>query len=108
MKKVVFHLGMTTWCRFAEYHHQRHICRASVHVLLGCGSRTEDEKFDARRFSKRRVGLKLGGFMMLSASETIIEEQSDSDHDTTADVDASVDANMHMLDTQEEVNINLT
>lgn len=41
---------------------------------------------------------------MLSASETNIEEHSDSDHDTTADVNASVDVDM--LDAQEEFDIN--
>ena len=59
--------------------------------------------YDVHDFSSAELGLKLGGFMMLSASETILEEHSDGDHDTTADVDASVDVDM--LDAREEVDI---
>jgi hypothetical protein len=55
------------------------------------------------RSPSAELGMKLGGFMMLSASETILEEHSDGDHDTTADVDASVDVDM--LDAREEVDI---
>jgi hypothetical protein len=46
---------------------------------------------------------------MLSARETIPEEHSDSDHYTTADVDARLSVDVDMLDAQEaEVDINLT
>jgi hypothetical protein len=62
MKNVVFGLGITTWCLFAKYHHQLHICRASVYVFPG--SRTEDEKFEASGAASLKlliVGGSLGG-----------------------------------------------
>ncbi len=69
----------------------------------------EGLNYDVHDFPSAELGLKLGGFMMLSASETIPEEHSDSDQDTTADVDATVDTHVDMLDAQEDrVDVDMT